>query len=174
MRNNKLYKLVLTALFIEVNTASTIIIQIPSPMNGYINLGDCFVLMSGWLLGPFYGFLAGGIGSALADIMTGYTHYAIATFLIKGLVAILASLLFKAIHNALNNHTRTARILSAVIAELFMVAGYFGFAALFLGSGLAAATSIPGNLIQGAVGIVSSVILIEIVLKLNLMKNKNL
>ena len=27
------------------------VVQIPSPMNGYVNLGDCFVLLSGWLLG---------------------------------------------------------------------------------------------------------------------------
>ena len=34
---------------------ATSIIQIPSPVNGYVNLGDCFVLLSGWLLGPWYG-----------------------------------------------------------------------------------------------------------------------
>lgn len=168
-----MYKLVLTALFIALNCASTIIIQIPSPMNGYINLGDCFVLVSGWLLGPFYGFLAGGIGPAIADIMTGYSHYAIATFFIKGIVALIAALLFKALQKTHQKHVRLSRIISGIVAESVMVVSYFGYAALILGNGMAALTSVPGNLIQAVVGIVVAVILIEVVVKLNLIKNKN-
>jgi uncharacterized membrane protein len=171
MRNNKLYKLVLTALLLAVNCAATIVIQIPSPMNGYIHLGDSFVLLSGWLLGPFYGFLAGGIGSALADIMTGYAYWAVGTFIIKGLMAVIASILFNKLKNLFSKHTQVARILTGIVAELFMVIAYFGYAALILGNGLSAAMSIPGNLIQGTVGILVAVILIEVVLKLNLMKN---
>ena len=69
---------------------ATIVIKIPSPLNGYINLGDCIVLLSGWLLSPVYGFFAAGLGSALADLFSGYAAYAPATFLIKGLMALIA------------------------------------------------------------------------------------
>lgn len=162
MQNNKLYKLVLTALFIAINCASTIIIQIPSPLSGYINLGDSFVLMSGWLIGPFYGFLAGGIGSGLADIITGYTHYAFGTFIIKGLMAVIAYLVFNKLKNVFAKHTKVARILSGVVAELFMVVAYFGYAAIILGNGISAALSIPGNLIQGGIGILVGVTLVEV------------
>ena len=41
-----------------------------------------------------------------------------------------------------------------------MVLGYFLYAMLILGKGIAAATSIPGNLLQGAVGIVAALALI--------------
>ena len=44
-------------------------------------------------------------------------------------------------------------------SEAIMVAGYFGYKALILGKGLAAAASIPNNLVQAAVGIVLSVVL---------------
>jgi len=44
-------------------------------------------------------------------------------------------------------------------SEVIMVAGYFGYKALILGKGLAAAASIPNNLVQAAVGIVLSVVL---------------
>lgn len=44
-------------------------------MQGYVNLGDCAVLMSAWVLGPLYGGAAAGIGSALADLLSGYAHY---------------------------------------------------------------------------------------------------
>ncbi|NLL56311.1 MAG: ECF transporter S component [Clostridiales bacterium] len=171
MQNSKMQKLALTALFIAVNCASTSIIQIPMSINGYINLGDAFVLLSGWLLGPFYGFLAGGIGSALADIITGYSHYAIATFFIKGTMAIIAPVIFKWLKTLLNKYLQLARIISGIVAEIFMVLAYFGYAAIILGSGLGATVSIVGNLIQGAVGIAVGVILIEIVSKLNLIKD---
>ncbi|MGN1083913.1 MAG: ECF transporter S component, partial [Lachnospiraceae bacterium] len=80
--NSKLHKMVLTALFTALVCVATIIIQIPSPMQGYVNLGDCIILLSAWLLGPLYGFFAGGVGSALADLLTGYSHYAPGTLVI--------------------------------------------------------------------------------------------
>ena len=41
---------------------ATMIIKIPSPLKGYLNLGDCIVLVSGWLLAPGYALAAAGIG----------------------------------------------------------------------------------------------------------------
>ena len=69
---------------------ATMIIKIPSPLKGYLNLGDCVVLLSGWLLSPLYGFLAAGLGSGLADLISGYGVYVPATFIIKGVRAIAA------------------------------------------------------------------------------------
>ena len=64
----------------------TMVIVIPIPATqGFINIGDAGVMIAGLLLGPVIGGLAGGIGSALADIFLGYTIYAPATLIIKGL-----------------------------------------------------------------------------------------
>ena len=82
MTDMKLRKLVLAALFAALCTVMTMVIQVPSPMQGYVNLGDCFVLLSGWLLGPWWGAAAGGIGSMLADLLLGYGHYAPGTLII--------------------------------------------------------------------------------------------
>ena len=133
------------------------VVQIPSPMQGYVNLGDCFVLLSGWLLGPWYGFAAGGIGSMLADLFLGYAHYAPGTLVIKGLVALLAALLYEKL-----GRSPAARIASGVVGEIVMVLGYFGYASMLLGKGLAAAASIPGNIFQGAVGLVVGVVLVTV------------
>ena len=73
-------KIVMSSLLAALACVATMIIKIPSPLNGYINLGDCVVLLSGWLLPPVYGFVAAGLGSALADIFSGYIIYAPATF----------------------------------------------------------------------------------------------
>lgn len=57
---------------IALTCVLTMAVRIPSPTKGYLNLGDCAVLFSGWLLGPIYGTVAGGVGSALADLLAGY------------------------------------------------------------------------------------------------------
>ena len=49
-----------------------------------------------------------------------------------------------------------------VVSEIIMVLGYFGYASLLLGKGLAAAASIPGNIFQGAVGLVVGVLLVTV------------
>lgn len=158
MKQKHLIKIVLAALFAALCCVFTMVVQIPSPMTGYVNLGDCMVLSSGWLLGGAYGFLAAGIGSALADVFTGYAHYAIGTFFIKGIMALLAAWLFTLLAKAL--HSRLAgRILSAIASEAFMVLGYFFFAGLFLGKGVAAISSVPGNLVQGVIGAVAGILL---------------
>ena len=154
MNDKKIRKLVLAALLAALVCVATMVVQIPSPMQGYVNLGDCFVLLSGWLLGPWYGFAAGGIGSMLADIFLGYAHYAPGTLVIKALDAMAAALIVKAL-----GRKPYAYVVGGVVGELIMVAGYFGYACLLLGKGIGAAASIPGNLVQGAMGLVIGLVL---------------
>ena len=157
MNNQKVRKLVLSALMAALVYVATSIIQIPSPVNGYVNLGDCFVLLSGWLLGPWWGAAAGGIGSMLADLLLGYGHYAPGTLIIKGAMSLVAALIFKAF-----GKNTVGALVSGVVAEIIMVAGYFGYAALLLGKGIGAAASIPGNLVQGTVGLVAGFLLLQV------------
>ena len=99
MENSKTRKIVLTAMFAALCCVATMIIKIPSPLKGYLNLGDCIVLLSGFMLSPLYGFLAAGIGSALADLFAGYVIYAPATFVIKGVMALIAFYGFKLLNS---------------------------------------------------------------------------
>ena len=96
MSDKKIRTMVTAAVLAALSCVATMVVQIPSPMNGYVNLGDCFVLLSGWLLGPWWGAAAGGIGSMLADLLLGYGHYAPGTLIIKGAMALVAALVFKA------------------------------------------------------------------------------
>lgn len=156
MKKEKLLKVVLTALFAALSIVATTVIQIPIPATGgYINLGDCVVLLGSFLLGPVYGAIAGGVGSALADILSGYAHYALGTFVIKAAMAAVAALIFK----ALKSKIKISSPFAAVIGEIIMIAGYFVYESIFLGYGLSAAAAIPGNAIQAVAGAVSSVLL---------------
>jgi len=73
MPHNKMVRLVLTGLLTALVCVATMVIKIPTPTNGYVNIGDAMVLISGWLLGPAYGFFAAGGGSALADLISVYS-----------------------------------------------------------------------------------------------------
>lgn len=114
----------MAALMAAMACVATMVIKIPIPATGgYINLGDCIVLLSGIILGPVYGGIAAGLGSALADLLGGYVAFAPATFIIKGLMAVVAALLIRDISrkNILNV------LFVGFIAEVIMVVGYFVF-----------------------------------------------
>jgi uncharacterized membrane protein len=154
MKHDHLTKIVLSALFASLTCIATLLIQIPMPAtNGYINLGDGVVLLGAFLLGPVYGFAAGGLGSMLADLLLGYAVYAPGTFIIKGATALVAALLLRAMHGKLSG-----LLAGGVLGELVMVLGYFAYEGLALGYGLAAAASIPGNALQGVAGIAVGVL----------------
>lgn len=164
-------KIVVSSMLAALVCIATMIIKIPSPLKGYVNLGDCVVLLSGWILPPGYGFLAAGIGSALADILSGYTAYAPATFIIKGLMAIISckgfSLLSKKIKNL------SSRILSGILAEITMILGYLLFESVLYGF-VPSLANIPANGVQGIAGIIIAIILINIFEKQNLIKKLHL
>ena len=157
MNDKKIRKLVISALMAALVCVATMVIRIPTPTNGYVNLGDCFVLLSGWLLGPWWGGAAAGIGSMLTDLFAGYTSYVPGTFLIKGLDALVASLIFRAMAR-----TSAAAVVSGVVGELIMVGGYFVYEALPLQYGIGAAVGIPGNLVQALVGLVIGFVLLKV------------
>lgn len=162
MTDSKIKKMVLAALFAALCTVMTMVIQVPSPMQGYVNLGDCAVLLAAWVLGPVYGGAAAGIGSMLADLLSGYAHYAPGTFAIKLVMAVAAALIFRALRERRSAPLVLAQTVSGIVAEIVMVAGYFGYASLWLGKGLAAAASIPGNVVQGVFGLVAAAVVYAI------------
>ena len=123
--NLKTKKLVVAALMAAVTCVFTMVVKIPSPMKGYLNLGDCAVLAAGFLLSPAHGFLAAGLGSALADAFSGYFLYAPATFLIKGGMALIACFVFRGLFEKTGK--LFARIVGGVLAETWMVVGYLLF-----------------------------------------------
>ncbi|MBE6795105.1 MAG: ECF transporter S component [Ruminococcaceae bacterium] len=157
--NSKTKKLVIASLMAAITCIATMIIHIPSPLKGYLNLGDCVVLLSGWMLSPVYGFFAAGLGSALADVFSGYALYAPATFIIKGVMALIAFYCFKLLHNKLSE--LSSGIISGASAELFMVLGYFIFEGFLYGF-LPSAVNILPNALQGVAGLVISLFLITV------------
>ena len=158
--NVKLKKTVLAGVFGALTVLATLVIQVPTPTNGYVNAGDAVILLGAFLLGPWYGAAAAGIGSGLADLLSGYVIYAPASLLIKTLMALTAGLLYA------GRRKKSARLREEIVsvcsgaaAELIMVAGYFLYEWVLLGSAGAALAGIPANLIQAVFGIAAGVLL---------------
>ncbi len=84
---------VLTGVFMALVFAATLISVETPTTNGYFNLGESMVYTSAVVGGPVVGGLAGGLGSALADLYLGYGHYAPGTLVIKGTEGYLVGLL---------------------------------------------------------------------------------
>ena len=141
MKNQKLRKTVFAALFAAIICVATIVVQIPSPAtNGFFNLGDCFVIIGGQLLGVCFGALAAGIGSCLADVFAGYVSFAPGTFVIKAVMGAVVALIYKALAK---KNAFAASIVSAIVSEVIMVLGYFGYEGLILKFGLAQSAVFP-------------------------------
>ena len=162
---SKTKKIVIAALMTSLVCVATMIIKIPSPLKGYINLGDCIVLIAGWMLSPVYGFLAAGLGSAMADIFSGYVTYAPATFIIKGAMALIAFSCFKLMNKKVGK--LPSQLIGAVLAEIVMVMGYFVFEGFLYGFA-PSVVNIPANAVQGAAGIIIGIILIKFFEKANI------
>lgn len=162
--NNNLKKLILAALFAALSCVATMSIRIPTPgTGGYIHPGDAIVILSGVILGPVWGFFAGGIGSALSDLIGGYFVYVPITFVIKGLVALAAGLLYQKVGKT--QKSRYAAVILGGVADIILVAGGYFVCEYFI-YGAGAAASIPANIIQGIGGLVISCILYPILISI--------
>lgn len=163
-------KLAFTALFACLCLVGTVVIAIPLPF-GYFNVGDVFVLLSAWCLGPLYGSAAAAVGSALADIVSGFPIYAPATFLIKGIDALIAYMAWSLLKKAVRNEKLDIlpRLCGALLGETFMIGGYFLYDGILYGFA-AAAGSLLGNTLQGVFCLTCAVALISLLGHIQSMK----
>lgn len=152
--------LVMAGLFAALGCVATMVLQVPSPTGGYMNLGDTVVILGAYLLGPVYGAIAGGVGPALADLLSGYGVYVPATLVIKALMGLTAALLYQAL-----GKKPWALVACGAAAEAIMVVGYCLYDGVLSGSLAAGAAGIPSNLVQAAFGLVVSTLLAMILKK---------
>jgi uncharacterized membrane protein len=123
----------------------TLIIRIPNPLGGYFNVGDVMVFVSALVFGPFVGGFAGGVGSAISD-MIGFPPFVVPTLVIKGIEGVLAGLVT-------NRKSILRDTLAVIIGGTAMIFGYFLAEAYPLGWGIAGAlTEVPGNILQIVIG----------------------
>lgn len=154
MKQSKTLRSIITALFAALICVATMLVQIPIPATGgYANLGDGIILICAFLMHPAQAAIAAGLGSMLADVLTGYVVFAPGTLVIKAGVALIGALVCHKLSGCLGKGKHVlAMALAALLAECFMVLGYFFYEGVILGVGMAAVGGIAGNVGQGLVG----------------------
>ncbi|MEO2151032.1 MAG: ECF transporter S component [Thermococcus sp.] len=127
---------------------ATKVVNIPVPAtNGYLNFGDTMVMFVAMLFGPVIGAFAGGVGSALGDVISGYPGWAPITLVIKGIEGLAVGYISQKLEGT------AGLIVAGTIGGILMVSGYFVFE--YYAFGFAAAYSeLPGNLVQAVTGII--------------------
>ena len=155
---NSAINIALLAIMTALATVMTLIIQIPYPgTSGYFNFGDTMVMLGGLLLGPVGGFFAGGVGSALADLISGYTFYVPITLVAKGFEGMAVGFFsFK-----VKRHVRWSKwdFVGVFVGALFMLIGYFVPQAVFFGLPYAIGELVAVNLPQVTIGGVVALII---------------
>lgn len=171
--------MVLAALFAALTFIATSVFKFPTPTLGYVHIGDSFVLLSGFILGPVAGGLAAGIGSMLSDLLGGYAAWAPGTFVIKFFTAFTAGVIYSKFRNK-DASKPPYSVISGISGEAVMIFGYFLYNILMMtlintGSEAASvsaavtesAAEIPFNAVQGMLGIVISSLLVPMTVRLN-------
>ena len=151
--------LVATALFMALTIVATMFIRIPLPL-GYVNLGDAFIFLAVFILGPVCGVIAGGVGAGIADLF-GYITYAPGTLVIKSAMAIVAWLVYQLLKTA-TKKAMFAEIAGGIAGTIVMAVGYFVYEVLLFTTAGVAVLNMPWNLLQGGVGITIAVAVMRV------------
>ncbi|MBR5340739.1 MAG: ECF transporter S component [Erysipelotrichaceae bacterium] len=122
--NNRIKKLVFTAMFAVINyvafTYGKITIPVTAGTSTAIHIANAIVVLSSWFLGPVYGGLSGAIGLSIADVLDPrYITSAPKTFLLKFLIGLISGSVAK--HFGLKEKTDRKEIIT--VAATSAIAG---------------------------------------------------
>ena len=162
-QDSKTLKIVLTGIMMCLVMVATMMIRIHVPFTqGYVHLGDAMIFLAVLVLGRNYGTVAAGVGSALADLLSGYAYYAPWTFVVKALMAFVVGYALEYMEK--KGQLRDGKIhLVQLLAMLFggieMTVGYYISASLMHGNWYTPLFSVPGNIGQFIVGMILASVL---------------
>lgn len=156
-----------TALFIAIVFLGVFIIKFPGPF-GYAHIGDSMIFLSVLMLGGRRGAIAGGLGAAIADIVSGYTIWAVPTLICKAAMALVMGAMIK--YHVFGLKGRVLWIVSALFGGLTQGILYEIFWFALFGKA-AAIAAIPGLTFQAVVGIVIAFVISEALQKTSLKKH---
>ena len=146
---------------IAVLAAVTVVIgyvRVPLPATqGIFTLADIAIYFAAFTFGPFSAAIAGGLGTAVIDLIGGTAQYAPSSLVVHGIEGLLAGFLAAAWGK--RSFAVVSWILAGIIGTIVMAGGYLVLEILFYGGFAKAVTEIPFNVAQSAVGAVGGALL---------------
>jgi len=136
----------LISLLIALTTVFTLLIRVPTPARGYVNLSDVAITFAGLAFGPWVGMIVGGVGTALADLLGGFAPFAPLSLVAHGLEGLLIGLI------GWRRRSVPMLILAWFVGSTAMVACYLVGEALFYTGWEVALLEVPLNVFQAVIG----------------------
>jgi uncharacterized membrane protein len=136
----------LMAVLIALTAVFTVAIQIPiGATGGYWNPSSIAITFAGLAFGPWVGGVAGGVGTAIADLVSGYAQFAPISLVAHGLEGFLIGWLGR------GRRTVPGMVFAWSIGSLAMILTYLVGGALLKGWP-ASFAEVPFNVFQAIVG----------------------
>lgn len=150
--NGKTKDLTITGLLIALVTVATMLITIPVPATeGFIHAGDGVIFFVAVFFGKRKGALAAGLGSALADLLLGYSLWIIPTLIVKSIMGYLVGYIAE---KGTQQHVGFFDMFAVSAGALWMASGYLVAGSFIKGSLSVALVGLPWDLVQGFGGVV--------------------
>lgn len=160
MTDKRTKQIATTALMAALVFVATYLIKIPNPATGgYSHMGDCMIFLGVVILGRRNGAIAGALGGALSDMLSGAAVWILPTLVIKFIMAVIMGTLIKPGRNS-----RKLQIAGSVLGGVFQIGAYTAVKAVLLEPKVALA-SLPNVTIQTTVGIVLFIVLVSVLSK---------
>lgn len=169
--NVRTFDLILTSLLIGLVFVSTLLLNIRLPIaanGGLVHMGTTMLFIASILFGPKKGAIAGAAGMGLFDLVSGWTLWAPFTIVARGLQGYIVGKI--AWSNGRNGSSMAINIFATIISIPVMLAVYYICERVLYGSWVIPLASIPGNLVQNAVGIIIAIPVCVVLKKIPLFK----
>lgn len=156
--NRSTFNLVLTSMAIALVFVATLLLNIRLPIaanGGLVHLGTAMLFIIAMLFGPKKAAIAGAVGMGLFDVVSGWQLWAPITIVARGLQGyIVGQIAWSA---GRMGNSKSFNIIAAIASVPVMLVVYYIGEAIIFGSFIIPAASIPGNLVQNAVGLIVAI-----------------
>lgn len=154
----KTYDMIVTGMLIALVFTATLLLNIKLPITangGLVHLGTAMLFISSILFGPKKGAIAGGVGMALFDLVSGWTLWAPFTLITRGLQGYIVGKI--AWSGGREGKSPVFNTIAAIVSLPFMLAGYYLCEAVLFSNWIIPVASIPGNITQNVVGLIVAI-----------------
>ena len=156
--SQKTLDLIITSMLVALVFLSTFFLNIKLPISvngGLVHLGTAMLFIASILFGPKKGALAGAIGMGLFDIVGGWALWAPITIVARGLQGYIVGKI--AWSNGRKGSSIALNVTATIVSIPFMIAVYYIGEVILYGNWIVPLTSIPGDLVQNALGMIIAI-----------------
>ena len=156
--SQKTLDLIMTAMLVALVFLSTFFLNIKLPISvngGLVHLGTGMLFIASILFGPKKGALAGAIGMGLFDLVGGWLLWAPITIVARGLQGFIVGKI--AWSKGRKGSSIALNVTATIVSIPFMIAVYYFGEVILYGNWIVPLTSIPGDLLQNALGMIIAI-----------------